>query len=132
MFKKKIGKVWRYTNVGGELLSSGVFSLETSSFEDGRTPLHFAAMILLKFKPLVTVEQDLAYPIAPNASIPPSSGKTVCESLEFSGTQLLGIGRRLSFTLTILWNRFVILSLTSESLIGVSHRFSRFALHTFP
>ena len=64
--------------------------------------LHFAAMMLLKFKPLMDFEKDLAYPIVPNASMPPSNGKTVWESLESFGTQLLGIGNKLSFTLTML------------------------------
>ena len=64
--------------------------------------LHFAAIMLLKFNPLMDSEKDLAYPIVPNASIPPSSGKTVWDSLESFGIQLLGIGSKLSFTLTIL------------------------------
>ena len=46
--------------------------------------LHFAAMMLLKFlvvfESLITLEEDLAYPIDPNALMPPSRGKIVYES----------------------------------------------------
>ena len=64
--------------------------------------LHFAVIMLLEYRPLIDSEKDLAYPIAPKASMPPSSGKTVWDNLESSGTQLLGIGSKLSFTLTML------------------------------
>ena len=46
--------------------------------------LHFAAIMLLKFLvvfgSLVTLEEDLAYPMDPNALMPPSRGKIVYES----------------------------------------------------
>ena len=98
--------------------------------------LHFAAIILLEclmvFGSLFALEEDLAYPIDPNALMPPSRGKIVYDSWEPAGTQLRAIGSKLSFTFTMDLNRFVIFSMTSIFLTGVSHFFSRLALHTSP
>ena len=58
--------------------------LQVHSPTSNEETLHFAAIMLLKclvvFGSLFALEEDLAYPIDPNALMPPSRGKIVYES----------------------------------------------------